>query len=102
MFFGRNQELSLLTQLYQRKNGQLLILYGRRRIGKTALLNHWAKNQLTESRYLYWMATQTSATNQLRDFSQAVLRFMEPDVPIAPTFRPIPSDAVTARHFQSA
>ncbi|MEM7801888.1 MAG: ATP-binding protein, partial [Chloroflexota bacterium] len=35
---------------------------------------------------LYWMATQTSTVNQLRDFSQALLRHIEPDAPIPQTF----------------
>ena len=85
-FFGRNQELALLDNLQQRDGAQMLILYGRRRIGKTALITQWTQNRLLEQEYLYWMATQTSTTNQLRDFSQAILRFIEPDVPIAPSF----------------
>lgn len=86
MFFGRNKELALLTGLYQRADAQFFILYGRRRIGKTSLISYWIQNQLEEGEYLYWMATQTSSTNQLREFSQAILRFIEPDTPIAPTF----------------
>lgn len=85
-FFGRNKELALLDKLYQRAGAQLLILYGRRRIGKTSLVEQWTKNRLEESGYLYWMATQTSTTNQLRDFSQTILRFIEPDAPISPIF----------------
>ena len=72
MFFGRKQEFNLLDKLYQSDGGQLLILYGRRRIGKTALLQAWCEQHLNESDYLYWMATQTSSVNQLRDFSQTV------------------------------
>ena len=85
-FFGRNKELTLLDKLHQRAGAQLLILYGRRRIGKTALIEQWTQNRLGERDYLYWMATQTSTTNQLRDFSQAILRFIEPDAPITPSF----------------
>ena len=43
-FFGRNQELTLLDKLNQRKGAQLLILYGRRRIGKTELLEQTFRN----------------------------------------------------------
>lgn len=85
-FFGRNQELSLLDKLHQRDGAQLLILYGRRRIGKTSLIERWTQTSLGERDYLYWMATQTSVTNQLRDFSQAILRFIEPETPISPSF----------------
>ena len=85
-FFGRNQELTLLDNLHQRAGAQFLILYGRRRIGKTALIEHWTQSRLSERDYLYWMATQTSTVNQLRNFSQTVLRFLEPDAPILPGF----------------
>jgi uncharacterized protein len=37
---GRERELALLESLYQRLGPQFLILYGRRRIGKTALVTH--------------------------------------------------------------
>jgi AAA+ ATPase superfamily predicted ATPase len=85
-FFGRNKELTLLDKLHQRAGSQFLILYGRRRIGKTSLIEQWTQSRLEERDYLYWMATQTSTTNQLRDFSQTILRFIEPDVPISPSF----------------
>ena len=40
-FIGRSQELSLLDQLWEAPGAQFLVLYGRRRIGKTALLSQW-------------------------------------------------------------
>lgn len=86
MFFGRKQEFNLLDKLYQSDGGQLLILYGRRRIGKTALLQAWCEQHLNESDYLYWMATQTSSVNQLRDFSQTVRRYRSPNEPLPTTF----------------
>ena len=42
-FVDRELETSLLNSLIQRQGAQLLILYGRRRIGKTRLLTHWLK-----------------------------------------------------------
>ncbi len=83
-FVDREMELNLLDDLYQRPGAQFLILYGRRRIGKTCLLTHWL-SQLGE-RHFYWVATQTSATNQLRTFSQAVFQFLNPGARIEPTF----------------
>ena len=38
MFRGREKELSELNRLYTQNLFQLFILYGRRRVGKTALL----------------------------------------------------------------
>lgn len=75
-FVAREMELSLLDDLYGRTGAQFLIVYGRRRIGKTRLLNYWAER--ISGRYLYWGATQTSRVNQLRRFSQALWEFTNP------------------------
>jgi AAA+ ATPase superfamily predicted ATPase len=83
-FVDRELELNLLDDLYRREGAQLLVLYGRRRVGKTRLVTHWLA-QLGE-RHLYWMASQTSTTNQLRSFSQALFQFLNPAARIEPTF----------------
>jgi AAA+ ATPase superfamily predicted ATPase len=43
MFVDRTDELALLHRLLGRGRSELLLLYGRRRVGKTALLRHWAE-----------------------------------------------------------
>ena len=83
-FISREMELALLDDLYQREGAQFLVLYGRRRIGKTALVTQWGRG--VEGPYLYWMASQTSATNQLRNFSQALFQFLNPETVVTPTF----------------
>ena len=83
-FVSREMELALLDDLYQRAGAQFLILYGRRRIGKTALVTRWSG--AVDAPYLYWMASQTSATNQLRNFSQALFQFLNPNTAVTPTF----------------
>ncbi len=83
-FVSREMELALLDNLYQRAGAQFLILYGRRRIGKTALVTQWGGGVQTP--YLYWMASQTSATNQLRNFSQTLFQFLNPETAVTPTF----------------
>ena len=83
-FVSREMELALLDDLYRRTGAQFLILYGRRRIGKTALVTQWSRG--FDAPNLYWMASQTSATNQLRNFSQALFQFLNPDTTVTPTF----------------
>lgn len=39
MFFGRERELEALEHMYAKQSFQMAVVYGRRRIGKTALLN---------------------------------------------------------------
>ena len=45
MFVGRKQELRQLQALYQTDKFQLPVIYGRRRVGKTALINEFSKGK---------------------------------------------------------
>jgi AAA+ ATPase superfamily predicted ATPase len=83
-FIGRTNELQVLNRLWRSKRSEFLILYGRRRVGKTALLTHWIQQQTP--RALYWVATPDSALAQLRSFSQAVYSFERSDVPVPDNF----------------
>ena len=44
-FIGRQRELSDLNTLYSQDKFQLFVLYGRRRVGKTTLLNEFCKGK---------------------------------------------------------
>jgi uncharacterized protein len=79
-FTGRKRELQALDHFYNTSEAGLMILFGRRRVGKTSLLTHFMESQrLVEGRALmggfYWMATTHNSAYQLRDFSQAVFRY---------------------------
>ena len=78
-FVGRAAELRLLDRLWNSPRATLLILYGRRRVGKTRLLTHWLKKQAGAG--LYWVAEPTSSLDQLRSFSQALATFVDPEEP---------------------
>ena len=48
MFIDRQAELAFLNRIQTRQRpgpAQLILLYGRRRVGKTRLLRHWAENR---------------------------------------------------------
>jgi AAA+ ATPase superfamily predicted ATPase len=75
-FLDRQNELEVLDARWASKKAEFLILYGRRRVGKTALLAEWIRR--TGNRALYWVASPTSAVLQLRSFSQAVFGFDNP------------------------
>jgi len=81
-FVNRERELAALDAMWERPGGQFLVLYGRRRIGKTALMLHWAADKPS----VYWVARRTSVTNLLRDFSQALYRYEHPGVPVDSAF----------------
>ena len=83
-FIGREAELNLLDTLWSSPKARLLILYGRRRVGKTRLLTHWIKQHKENG--LYWVAEPTSALDQLRSFSRALATFADPEMPPPPDF----------------
>jgi len=39
-FINRKEELSILSRRYESKKPEFLIIYGRRRVGKTELITH--------------------------------------------------------------
>jgi AAA+ ATPase superfamily predicted ATPase len=82
-FVGRKRELQTLEKLLQSPQAGLLILYGRRRVGKTWLVTHFLE-QHQDIHAFYWMATTHNEAYQLRDFSQAILRH-DPRLAAPPT-----------------
>ena len=78
-FIGRKGELTMIEEMWQSPKAELIILYGRRRVGKTRLLTHWMHEHQSDG--LYWMAEPSSAVDQLRSFSQALANFADPDDP---------------------
>lgn len=83
-FVGRSRELEVLDSLWASKRATLLILYGRRRVGKTRLLTHWLQQHTHAG--LYWVAEPASALTQLRSFSQALIAYVDPEAEIPPDF----------------
>ncbi|WP_294428266.1 DUF234 domain-containing protein [uncultured Treponema sp.] len=73
-FWGREEELSFLQEKYESQNGELVIVYGRRRIGKTETISHFCLNKNS----VFFTCTQTEDKNQLKNFSQKLLSFNLP------------------------
>jgi uncharacterized protein len=84
MFVDRELELAALNRLLPGANAQFVVLYGRRRVGKTALLLEWARRSGLS--YLYWVATREPSALLLRSFSQALYNQAHPDTPADPLF----------------
>ena len=78
-FVGRNEELELLNELWISDRAAFLIIYGRRRIGKTHLLTRWIKH--SGNRALYWVASPVPTAQQLESFSKAIYRFANVNPP---------------------
>ncbi len=83
-FVDRQWELGVLDEMWKAAEARFLVLYGRRRIGKTRLLTHWLG--LRSPRALYWVAKPASSASLLRSFSQALYRETHPERPADPEF----------------
>ena len=67
-FVDRKNELEFLEQEYNKKESSLIILYGRRRIGKTALIKQFGKNK----NIIYFLATEESETQNINMFKNVI------------------------------
>lgn len=65
-FVGRNPELALLEKLYNSKKFEMLIMHGRRRVGKSYLLGHFAK--LHRKNTVYFTGDKSSEKTNVQTF----------------------------------
>jgi AAA+ ATPase superfamily predicted ATPase len=74
-FVNRTQELALLERLYKEaeKEGQFLVLYGKRRVGKTELIKHFFQNKP----HFYYLASRIAAKDQLKTLSEVLADYLE-------------------------
>lgn len=70
MFIGREAELKFLEDKYQDGRGQLIVLFGRRRVGKTETLREFCKGKP----HVFYSCTQSTDKVQLVKFSQLMLK----------------------------
>ncbi len=71
MFVGRERELAVLEKCYAKQAFQMIVLYGRRRVGKTTLLSRFAK----EKPALFFTAQEQSDRDNLKDLSRQLVEF---------------------------
>lgn len=77
MLVDRENELEELNLMLSEPGAGMLAVTGRRRLGKTTLLIHWAQN--AGHTYLYWVASRAPDALLLREFSQLVWEHAHPD-----------------------
>lgn len=70
MFIGRESELKFLNDKYEENKGQLIVLYGRRRVGKTETLREFCKGRP----HIFFSCTQTTDRVQLAKFSKQLMK----------------------------
>lgn len=70
MFIGREAELAFLESKYQAADGQLIVLYGRRRVGKTETLKKFCKGKP----HVFYACRECTDGIQLKSFSEKLLQ----------------------------
>ena len=83
MFYCREKELNDMNRRYARGNFECLIVYGRRRVGKTALINEFCKDKPT----VFFSALNATAQENLEALSKAIYEKDNPSTEEAPLFR---------------
>ena len=68
MFIGRDDDLSVLDELAGGRDPELFVLYGRRRVGKTELLQRFCEGR----RAVYFQAAQVREKDNLRAYREAL------------------------------
>lgn len=71
MFVGRQQELNTLHKLYNSGKFEFAVIYGRRRVGKTALISEFSKDKDT----IFFTGVETNAKQNLDNFSRCIMEY---------------------------
>ena len=72
---GRQQELRVLEAAWQKDSFQFFVMYGRRRVGKTTILQEFIKTH----RAIFFPAQEKNDALNLQDFSRAVQTYFTGD-----------------------
>ena len=64
MFIGRESELKTLHHLYKSDRFEFVVIYGRRRVGKTALINEF----IGKKNAIYFTGVESNAKQNLENF----------------------------------
>lgn len=83
MFYCREEELKQLNRRYNKGRFECVVIYGRRRVGKTALINEFCKGKQT----VYFSALNASSQENLEALSKSIYSCKNPDSPAVPTYQ---------------
>ena len=73
MFIGRNKELNALDKLYKSEKFEFVVIYGRRRVGKTALINQF----IGDKKSIYFMGVESNEKQNLENLSKSIIFLLD-------------------------
>lgn len=71
MFIGREYELEALNKLYGSNKFEFVVIYGRRRVGKTALISEFIKDK----KAIFFTGVETNEKQNLANFSSCIMEY---------------------------
>jgi AAA+ ATPase superfamily predicted ATPase len=83
MFVNRETEFAFLEEHYQSKQAEFIVLYGRRRVGKTELLHHFCQDKP----HIFFVADLGTNEANLAHFSRAVSQYVHGDPEVEGPYR---------------
>ena len=83
MFYCRNDELRKLNKRYNDGEFECVVIYGRRRVGKTTIINEFCKDKPT---VFFSALLEGTANDNLKTLSRAIYAYKEPDAMEAPEY----------------
>lgn len=83
MFVGRQKELGVLEELADSSHPELYVLFGRRRVGKTELLQQFCRRR----RAVYFLGAEVREKDNLRAFRDALAEGLEDPLAASVEFR---------------
>ena len=73
LFVNRQQELHFLEDHYKTKTAELVVIYGRRRVGKTEFTIQFSKNKP----HIYFLADQRPETELIQELKQRMSLYLQ-------------------------
>ena len=70
MFIGRKDELNFLEEKYQSNSGELIVIYGRRRVGKTETIKRFCEGK----KHVFYTCVECPDEQQLKGLSNRLLQ----------------------------
>ncbi|MFN3740149.1 MAG: ATP-binding protein [Thermodesulfovibrionales bacterium] len=75
-FIDRERELESLKKFWQKKEAQLIVIYGKRRVGKTELIKQFIKDKP----HIYFLAQKINEYENLKLLGEAVGEYFDDDI----------------------
>ena len=73
MIIGRESELNTLDKIYKKNKFECVIVYGRRRVGKTTIINEFVNNK----KNIFYAALSSNSNDNLKALSLELKKYLK-------------------------